>query len=193
MTESSDHSSDATVVEPVLPPANKHCPTGMHKDPPDDGLTRLSSQLLQSRVGRDKQRYDGHTRLLACIVVSRRRLDASDEFLLISSSKHPTQWILPKGGWENDETVVESALREADEEAGVGVTGEIMGSLGTLDFASQQGKPCRFYGFRLQVTQVFEDWAENTRQRKWVSLDGARELLLYRPELVEMVGRAAAL
>ncbi|KAE8959123.1 hypothetical protein PR003_g31877, partial [Phytophthora rubi] len=144
---------------------------------------RLASRLLQSRVGRDKQRYDGHTRLLACIVVSRRqRGAAADEFLLISSSKHPTQWILPKGGWENDESAVECALREADEEAGV--TGDIVGQLGTLDFTSQQGKPCRFYGFKLAATQVFLDWAENTRQRKWVCLKEARELLQHRPELV---------
>ncbi|ETI57183.1 hypothetical protein F441_00456 [Phytophthora nicotianae CJ01A1] len=190
MTENSDRHSDAAVVQPRLSPPNKHSPTGMHKDVPDGGLTRLSSRLLQSRVGRDKQRYDGNTRLLACIVVS-RRVDTSNEFLLISSSKHPTQWILPKGGWENDESAVECALREADEEAGV--TGKIIGSLGTLDFASQQGKSCRFYGFRLEVTQVFEDWAENTRKRKWVSLDVARELLQLRPELVEMVERAVAL
>ncbi|EEY70202.1 uncharacterized protein PITG_19405 [Phytophthora infestans T30-4] len=191
MTVNSDRPSDATVVQSVVSPPNKHSPTSMHKDLPDDSLTRLSSRLLQSRVGRDKQRYDGHTRLLACIVISRRHVDTSDEFLLISSSKHPTQWILPKGGWETDETVVESALREADEEAGI--SGEVVGALGTLDFASQQGKPCRFYGFRLEVRQVFEDWAENTRRRKWVSLDEARELLQHRPELVEMVERAAAL
>ncbi|KAE8885475.1 hypothetical protein PF005_g30180 [Phytophthora fragariae] len=46
------------------------------------------------------------------------------------------------------------------------VTGDIVGQLGTLDFTSQQGKPCRFYGFKLAATQVFLDWAENTRQRK---------------------------
>ncbi|KAG2512430.1 hypothetical protein BBI17_008252 [Phytophthora kernoviae] len=165
----------------------------MHKELLDEEHidARISSPLLQSRVGRDKQHYDGNTRLLACIVASRHRQVGADEFLLISSSKHPSRWILPKGGWENDESVVESALREADEEAGV--TGDIVGSLGTLDFASQQGKPCRFYGFKLEVTQVFHDWAENTRQRKWVSFEEAQKLLHYRPELVEMVSRAAAL
>ncbi|KAE8885634.1 hypothetical protein PF003_g30368 [Phytophthora fragariae] len=170
MTESpaidNDRPSEAgdAVVQPVLSPSNKRSPTGMHKELLLDDK-RLASRLLQSRVGRDKQRYDGHTRLLVCIVVSRRqRGAAADEFLLISSSKHPTQWILPKGGWENDESAVECALREADEEAGV--TGDIVGQLGTLDFTSQQGKPCRFYGFKLAATQVFLDWAENTRQRK---------------------------
>jgi 8-oxo-dGTP pyrophosphatase MutT (NUDIX family) len=114
---SADTSPASAVVQPVLSPPNKRSPTGMHKELLHSEQ-RLRSRLLQSRVGRDKQRYDGRTRLLACIVVSRRS-EAADEFLLISSSKHPTQWILPKGGWEDDESVVESALREADEEAGV--------------------------------------------------------------------------
>ncbi|GMF57902.1 unnamed protein product [Phytophthora fragariaefolia] len=125
MTESpatdSERGEDAEflMVEPTLSSPNKNSPTGMRKGLLLDDK-RLASRLLQSRIGRDKQRYDGRARLLACIVVSRRQRGAeADEFLLISSSKHPTQWILPKGGWENDETAVECAMREADEEAGV--------------------------------------------------------------------------
>lgn len=102
-----------------------------------------ASQLLCSRVGRALQRYDGDVRLLACVVVVRTNTtvhtqeqqqqqqyvinsssshnDTHDrlQVLLISSSKHPNEWILPKGGWESDETLIECALREADEEAGV--------------------------------------------------------------------------
>jgi NUDIX domain len=74
------------------------------------------SRLLQSRVGRDLQRYDGMNRLLACVVVVDK---ARSKVLLISSSKHLNEWILPKGGWEQDETVEECAVREAEEEAGV--------------------------------------------------------------------------
>lgn len=112
--------------------------------------SQTASRLLQSRMGREMQRYDGATRLLACVVVLRRaaavrkkqqqeeraaasttcssdesvndddgaRLD-DEQVLIISSSKHPDEWILPKGGWESDETLVECALREAEEEAGV--------------------------------------------------------------------------
>uniref|UniRef100_M4C2R0 Nudix hydrolase domain-containing protein n=1 Tax=Hyaloperonospora arabidopsidis (strain Emoy2) TaxID=559515 RepID=M4C2R0_HYAAE len=189
MTRNSTTTSDHPLVDAIdAPPSSSHdlADTCSYSD---NGLERYSNRLLQSRVGRDQQRYDGNTRLLVCIaVVSRRPRNVgtdTDECLLISSSKHPTQWILPKGGWETDESVAESALREANEEAGV--AGHIVDSLGTLDFASQQGKPCRFYGFKLQVTEIFDDWAENTRLRKW-----ARELLQRRPELLEMVSRAAA-
>ena len=48
------------------------------------------------------------------------------------------------------------------------MAGHLIGSLGTLDFVSRQGNPCRFYGVTLQATQVFDDWAEPTRLRKWV-------------------------
>ncbi|CAH0473147.1 unnamed protein product [Peronospora belbahrii] len=169
------------------PSNNPRC-TGVDETLSSNDPNRHASHLLQSRVGREKQRYDGNTRLLVCIVVSRRRFGTGvDEFLLISSSKDETQWIIPKGGWENDESAVESALREADEEAGV--MGDIVGSLGSLDFLSQQGKPCRFYGFKLLVTDVYEHWAEKTRKRKWVLFNEACELLKHRPELVEMMSQ----
>lgn len=99
-----------------------------------------SSRFVQSRVGRTNQRYDGTTRLLACVVVLRtatRKRPAppalhstnatysaekdEQEVLVITSSKHPNEWIIPKGGWENDESVQECALREVEEEAGVSI------------------------------------------------------------------------
>ena len=123
MTRNSTTTSDHPLVDAIdAPPSSSHdlADTCSYSD---NGLERYSNRLLQSRVGRDQQRYDGNTRLLVCIaVVSRRPRNVgtdTDECLLISSSKHPTQSILPKGGWETDESVAESALREANEEAGV--------------------------------------------------------------------------
>jgi diphosphoinositol-polyphosphate diphosphatase len=47
-----------------------------------------------------------------------------DGKILFVSSRRKAEWILPKGGWENDETMEESAVRECFEEAGVlGVLG----------------------------------------------------------------------
>lgn len=128
MTESatlvaSHQRDDAAMTAPALAPRKKQSPTDMHVDRRAvDGVAHSCSPLLQSRVGRDKQRYDGRTRLLACVVVTRPTTStAGREVLLISSAKHADEWILPKGGWESDESVVECALREADEEAGVSV------------------------------------------------------------------------
>lgn len=39
--------------------------------------------------------------------------------LLISSHHSQEEWVLPKGGWENDETAEQAAKRETFEEAGV--------------------------------------------------------------------------
>lgn len=36
--------------------------------------------------------------------------------LLVASSKNEGEWVLPKGGWENDETQEEAAARETWEE-----------------------------------------------------------------------------
>lgn len=36
--------------------------------------------------------------------------------LLVASSKNEGEWVLPKGGWENDETQEEAAMRETWEE-----------------------------------------------------------------------------
>lgn len=67
-----------------------------------------------ARRGRENQRYDGDIRLVAgCLPVM-----PDGRVVLISSVKR-TDWILPKGGWEDDETAVEAAAREAYEEAGV--------------------------------------------------------------------------
>eukprot|EP00903_Cladosiphon_okamuranus_P009624 g9160.t1 len=69
-----------------------------------------------AREGREKCRYDGDTRLVAgCLPIT-----PDGRLVLIGSVKH-TDWILPKGGWDTDETAAEAAVREAYEEAG-GVT-----------------------------------------------------------------------
>ena len=46
-------------------------------------------------------------------------------FLLVSSHNTKGKWVLPKGGWEVDETAEEAATRETFEEAGVVVVGWI--------------------------------------------------------------------
>lgn len=71
-----------------------------------------------ARSGREQQRYDGDTRLVAgCLPVM------PDGRLVLLGSVKTTDWILPKGGWESDETAGEAAAREAYEEAGVRIRG----------------------------------------------------------------------
>mmetsp|Transcript_8070 Transcript_8070/g.11527 ORF Transcript_8070/g.11527 Transcript_8070/m.11527 type:complete len:458 (-) Transcript_8070:89-1462(-) len=74
----------------------------------------------ESRNGRDLQRFDSNKRTnqpirltTGCVPVM-----ADGKVLLVSSSRKE-EWILPKGGWESDESMELSALRECFEESGV--------------------------------------------------------------------------
>ncbi|KDO18058.1 hypothetical protein SPRG_16582 [Saprolegnia parasitica CBS 223.65] len=144
---------------------------------------------MTSRSGRDLQRYDGRARLVVCAVP----LSADGaRVLLISSSKHADQWILPKGGWDADESAEACAARELAEEAGV--HGDILGELGAVDYETAKGKPCRLHGFGMRVTREFDAWSEAaSRRREWVSLATAKARLVRRPELATMLERAIAL
>ncbi len=102
---------------------------------------RVKTQTT-SRTGRQTQRW--HTcpttkriyrMTTGCIPVLK-----DGRILLCSASRKP-EWILPKGGWEKDETMEESAIRETYEEAGVfGIIGPC---LGEIEFESRKGKKRR--------------------------------------------------
>lgn len=111
---------------PGLPQCTRQCSTvaaNRHRNPSAiTTATKLKNQIPTStgamaepaRHGREKQRYDGDTRLVAgCLPV------LPDGRVLLIGSVKGTDWLLPKGGWEHDETSAEAAVREAYEEAGV--------------------------------------------------------------------------
>ncbi|OQR97952.1 hypothetical protein ACHHYP_09362 [Achlya hypogyna] len=142
--------------------------------------------LMTSRTGRDLQRYDGCTRLVICAVPMSS--DGS-RVLLISSSKHENQWILPKGGWEADEEAEDCARRELAEEAGV--RGEVVAKLGAFDYTTRKGKSCRLLGYTMRITREFDEWSESaTRRREWVEVATAKRRVAERPELLAMLERA---
>nr|XP_009780799.1 PREDICTED: nudix hydrolase 16, mitochondrial-like [Nicotiana sylvestris] len=82
---------------------------------------------LVARTGRHQQRYEAGYRLIAgCIPFRFRNMEENGgetagkvvEVLMINSTSGPGL-LFPKGGWENDESVEDAAIREAIEEAGV--------------------------------------------------------------------------
>lgn len=138
-----------------------------------------------ARSGREKQRYDGETRLVAgCLPVM------PDGRVLLIGSVKSTDWILPKGGWEHDETSAEAAVREAYEEAGV--RGTVTADLGLHEIVSSRGNKSRAAMFILGVTEVLDDWPESHRKRKTVPF---REAFAYcvRPEVVSVLQAARPL
>ncbi|KAJ7971796.1 Nudix hydrolase-like protein [Quillaja saponaria] len=149
---------------------------------------------FQARTGRDKQRYENNFRLVSgCIpyrLIENNRDHSSDtenkiEVLMVSSPNRD-DLVFPKGGWEDDETVLQAASREALEEAGVrGILREK--PLGRWDFRSKSSQDicslqggCRGSMFALEVTEELETWPEKgNRDRKWISIQDAFRLCRY--------------
>lgn len=61
--------------------------------------------------------------------------------ILFVSANRKSEWILPKGGWENDELLEESAIRETFEEAGV--LGVIGPRLEEIEYETRKSKKRR--------------------------------------------------
>ncbi|GLT81054.1 hypothetical protein SLA2020_524620 [Shorea laevis] len=144
---------------------------------------------LVARTGRHQQRYEAGCRLVAgCIPFRLRCSDESGdadtekivELLMINSTSGPGL-LFPKGGWENDETVQEAAVREAIEEAGV--RGDLMDFLGYYHFKSKTHQDefspeglCKAAMFALFVKEELESWPEmSTRTRTWLTVPEAMD------------------
>ncbi|KAB2610052.1 nudix hydrolase 13 [Pyrus ussuriensis x Pyrus communis] len=109
------------------------------------------------------------------------------QVLMVSSPDRHGR-VFPKGGWEDDETVLEAACREALEEAGV--KGNLRETpLGVWEFRSKSREEmcnlsleggCRGYMFALEVTQELDTWPEHqNRDRKWLRIKEAFRVCRY--------------
>ena len=79
-----------------------------------------------------------------------RRDGAGLRILLVRGRRNPTDWIFPKGHIEEGETAGETALREAEEEAGV--TGRVMSSLAPLLTFRQGERQVRVHYFLVEYS-----------------------------------------
>ncbi|KAJ0980972.1 hypothetical protein J5N97_009227 [Dioscorea zingiberensis] len=138
---------------------------------------------LVARTGRHQQRYEDGYRLVAgCIPFRYRDSDEGPkkivEVLMINSQSGPGL-LFPKGGWENDETVQQAAVREAIEEAGV--RGDLMKFLGDYCFKSKSHQDefspegwCKAAMYALLVKEELCSWPEqSTRERQWITIPEA--------------------
>ena len=129
--------------------------------------------VMVARQGRELQRYSDSTggRVVVGCIPYRLRAGGEVEVLVISSQKKgPAGGVLiPKGGWELDESMDEAARREAAEEAGV--VGETGPALGRWCYRSRS-YDATYEGFvlPLRVTAELDRWPEmGARRREWVS------------------------
>lgn len=112
-------------------------------------------------------------------------------------SAGPGGWVLPKGGWETDESTPEqAACREAWEEAGVICT--VKKDLGLIPdmrpktLVTIQAPKASYQFFEVTVDREETEWPEmHKRKRQWVGYEQAATALANRPELLEALNRSS--
>jgi len=105
-------------------------------------VKKLILRRTESRNGRDLQRFatDPKTGHLMRLTTGSVPIMSDGRILLVSSSRKE-EWILPKGGWESDETLKVSALRETYEEGGV--LGTLGPKLTMVEYETKKAKKRR--------------------------------------------------
>ncbi|KAF9949179.1 hypothetical protein BGZ65_007536 [Modicella reniformis] len=136
----------------------------------------MFTRTQTAREGRDRQMYEQGARVIAgCVPVDKQ----GRRILLVASSKNEGEWVLPKGGWENDETQEEAATRETWEEAGV--QGRIVSHLGEYKHKvnKRTGVPEDIYiFFEMEVESIAREWPEmKKRERQWFSFEDAKAIV----------------
>jgi phosphohistidine phosphatase len=108
-----------------------------------------------------------------------RRKGADLEVCLITT-KVSNAWSIPKGMVDEGDSHVETALKEAWEEAGI--RGRVVGdALGTYKY-EKWGATLVVKVYLMEVLEEVDDWEEaGIRQRKWTSFDKATALLIDHP------------
>lgn len=112
--------------------------------------------------------------------------------VLMVTSLSTKRWILPKGWPMKGRTLGGAALQEAWEEAGVvGTVDDV--SVGFYIYEKRRrggfSIACRVEVFRIHVSALMREWPErHKRQRKWVSIEQAAELV-DEPELKALLTR----
>lgn len=119
----------------------------------------------------------------------RKTADGDVEVLLITS-RGTGRWVLPKGWPEGGETLIESAVREAFEEAGVkGAVVEAEAGRYYYGKAQDTGVAwrCEVAVFPIEVDREAAKWPERKqRKRRWFAArDAAR--LVDEPDLGEII------
>jgi 8-oxo-dGTP pyrophosphatase MutT (NUDIX family) len=115
----------------------------------------------------------GKESLVAVLAVSTKKPDK----VLLVTSRNSRSWALAKGHVERPLGAVESARREAFEEAGV--TGRLAtASIGSYIHRKSAGDSFRVRVFKMHVQEQFSSWPERKeRHRRWVPVKAALKLV----------------
>ena len=121
-------------IMPSPPPSPKHL---------SSSFTEKLIKDAQSRQGRSLQRWLVHSQTESLVreVAGTIPITKDGRIVLVSASRKK-EWILPKGGWDSDETKEECAIRETYEEGGL--LGKLGACLAPIDYESGKSKKRRF-------------------------------------------------
>ncbi|MAW87539.1 MAG: NUDIX hydrolase [Phyllobacteriaceae bacterium] len=110
--------------------------------------------------------------------------------VMLVTSRGTGRWVLPKGWPEKGETLSQSALREAAEEAGIeGNVAPDEAGVYFYDKVLRNGviRRCEVHVFALRVRKLAKVWPEyGQRERKWFSPEKAARLV-EEPDLGELI------
>ncbi|KAL9560530.1 hypothetical protein PS6_000132 [Mucor atramentarius] len=152
-------------------------PRSLSTPPPED------KPSTSTTIKYTKRARHGHGQDVAgCLPID----PTSKRFLLISSSKNPEAWVIPKGGWETDETQEHAALRETWEEAGL--KGRITHQLGV--FVERANKKIRAHHwiFEMEIDEIVKKYPERMRRdRRWFTFEEALIATANNPYIQEAI------
>ena len=118
------------------------------------------------------------------VLCSGRAASGSVEYLLVTASHDPDNWVLPKGHIERGESPVFAAIREVREESGVWAS--LRGELGDLTFGAEKQIRVRFF----LMEQIATDTANHeARAQRWLTLPDATKVVSY-DETKDLLNRA---
>jgi len=135
------HGGDTSTMS--TEPVSAHSVVPPKPSPSSSSLsTAFTNNLIKgnaSRQGRSLQRWLVHSpteelvrQVAGCIPITR------DGRIVLVSASRKAEWIIPKGGWDTDETKEECAARETFEEAGL--LGRLGACLEPIDYETRKSK-----------------------------------------------------
>ncbi len=119
-------------------------------------------------------------------------LHRSSRFNSERGIKGNESWHLPKGTMEHDETVIECAVREVEEEAGVNVEVEAYIGSHTADYMNQGQRFVKsFHYFLMKYLSEHPTGMDYEHEsKKWLPFDRARDLLEFDKEVIDKAKEA---
>ena len=124
------------------------------------------------------------SRIIQAGAIAFKIVDDAVLILIVRAKKTPTDWIFPKGHIESGETAEVAAGRELEEEAGI--SGELVGPAGSLDFQSGDEMVTVEY-FLIKFTHDVP--RTEKREIRWCAYQEALTLLSHR-DAAELLKKA---